>query len=314
MSMSMVTSELGARHCRALLQRASCYRPAKSASPARQHPRASWLTVCVRPVRPGDSPLLTDIFARLSPASRLARFLSSKRGLTTAELRYFTDVGHHSHEALTAITRLHGEPLGVARFIRDPREPTSADVAIEVVDEWQNRSAGALLATRLPARATRAHLIVPGADLSRQLPLEAATRIATAGDVTPVTHEPPFPAASPCPSRPRDRRSLTLCRVPTPGVRDARHCRPRSGDPVRPRRLRDQGRGRQETPPRWDDRAGLGHAEHPVRPADGDRRSPAAPKDDPARGAGESRPCRRRNGVVPRRRRAPVTSPPTATP
>jgi hypothetical protein len=149
--MSMVTSELGAGHYRALLQRASCYRPAKSARPARQHPRASWLTVCVRPVRPGDSPLLTDIFARLSPASRLARFLSSKRGLTTAELRYFTDAGHHSHEVLTAITRLHGEPLGVARFIRDPREPTSADVAIEVVDEWQNRGAGALLALPVPS-------------------------------------------------------------------------------------------------------------------------------------------------------------------
>jgi len=312
MSMSMVTSELGAGHCRELLQRASCYRPAKSASPARQHPRASWLTVCVRPVRPGDSPLLTDIFARLSPASRLARFLSSKRGLTTAELRYFTDVGHHSHEALTAITRLHGEPLGVARFIRDPREPTSADVAIEVVDEWQNRGAGALLATRLPARATRAHLIVPGADLSRQLPLEAATRDGRRCHPrharATVSYRVALPVPSPRPSQP----DAMPCA--TPGVRDARHCRSRSGDPVRPRRLRDQGRGRQETPPRWDDRAGLGHAEHPVRSADGDRRSPAAPKDDPARGAGKSRPCRRRNGVVPRRRRAPVTSPPTATP
>ena len=115
----------------------------------------------VRRIRPDDSPLLADIFARFGPASRLARFLYPKRTLTEAELRYLTDIDHRDHEALIAVTRLRAEPAGVARFIRDRSDPTSAEVAIAVVDEWQDRGVGLLLIARVTGRALRQHYTAP---------------------------------------------------------------------------------------------------------------------------------------------------------
>jgi RimJ/RimL family protein N-acetyltransferase len=147
-----VTTEVGDVRRRVLLKRARDH-GAATHSPAREHVRASGLTVRVRSIHDEDSALLADIFARLSPASRLARFLVPKWGLTASELRYLTEVDHHNHEAVIALTRLRGEPVGVARFVRDSGDPTSAEVAVEVVDEWQGRGVGSLMVRRLAARA-----------------------------------------------------------------------------------------------------------------------------------------------------------------
>ncbi|MFZ2012738.1 MAG: GNAT family N-acetyltransferase [Nocardioides sp.] len=128
-------------------------RPPAADTPVRRFPPASRLTVVVRQARSGDSALLADIFDGLSPASRLSRFLVPKWRLTAAELHYFTDVDHHEHEAVIALTRLRAEPVGIARFVRHRDDPTSAEVAVEVVDEWQGRGVGSLLGRHLAARA-----------------------------------------------------------------------------------------------------------------------------------------------------------------
>ena len=154
MSTNPCTTAHVTEHRRDLLQHGGQQRSAKSGA-ARRHRRASLLTVRVRAVRPDDAPLIAGIFARLSPASRLARFLFRKPELTAAELRYLTDVDHHDHEAVIALTRLRGEAIGVARFVRNPEHPTSADVAVEVVDGWQSLGVGSLLAAELVARAQR---------------------------------------------------------------------------------------------------------------------------------------------------------------
>ena len=52
-----------------------------------------------------------------------------------------------------AIDAASGEGAGVARFVRDPSDPASADVAIVVDDRWRGRGVGTLLADRLAARA-----------------------------------------------------------------------------------------------------------------------------------------------------------------
>jgi RimJ/RimL family protein N-acetyltransferase len=187
---------------------------AGSALPARPATRANRLTLRVRPVRPGDAPLLADIFARLSAASRLARFLAPKRNLTTAELRYFTEVDHHDHEALIAITRLRGEPVGVVRFIRDKDNPTSAEIAFEVVDEWQNRGVGSLLATRIAARAQRENLSELTALISASNG-RAARLLAKAGTVTHVARDGAtvsYRVALPAPTQ-RPRRAHTAAGV-----------------------------------------------------------------------------------------------------
>ena len=113
-------------------------------------------TVLIRQVRGTDAPLLADGFARLSARSRRMRFLTSKTTLSAAELRYFTEVDHHDHEALGALSPADGRGVGIARFIRDPGDPRAAEIAVTIADDWQGRGLGAELLARLSDRARQA--------------------------------------------------------------------------------------------------------------------------------------------------------------
>jgi RimJ/RimL family protein N-acetyltransferase len=107
----------------------------------------------VRPLQTGDRAAVLEIFAGLGPRSRELRFLTPKPRLSSADLRQLTAVDHQDHVALLAVTARHGRPIGVARFVRDPAQPDSADVAVAVVDAWQQRGVGTLLGCALVARA-----------------------------------------------------------------------------------------------------------------------------------------------------------------
>lgn len=109
--------------------------------------------VLIRQVHRQDVPLLREGFLRLSTESRRLRFLSDKTHLTEAELRYFTEIDHHDHEAIGALDEATGRGLGIARYIRSAEEPTEAEVAVTVVDDWQHRGLGTELLRRLNGRA-----------------------------------------------------------------------------------------------------------------------------------------------------------------
>ena len=112
--------------------------------------------VLIRPVQGTDVPLLADGFARLSVRSRQLRFMTGKPQLTPAELRYFTEVDHHDHEAIGALDLLDGRGVGIARYIRSADDPQSAEMAITIIDEWHRRGLGTELLTRLSDRARQA--------------------------------------------------------------------------------------------------------------------------------------------------------------
>jgi EmrB/QacA subfamily drug resistance transporter len=109
--------------------------------------------VLIRQVQSADAPLLADGFARLSDKSRQMRFLTKKKELSPVELRYFTDVDHHNHEALGALNQADGHGVGIARYVRDADDPQAAEVAVTIIDDWQGRGLGTELLAQLSDRA-----------------------------------------------------------------------------------------------------------------------------------------------------------------
>ncbi len=109
--------------------------------------------VTLRAVRPDDKEELLRGFARLSPASRYMRFHSFKQALSEGDLRYLTECDGNDHFAIGAVTPSHDlredVGIGIARFVRDPREPDLAEAAITVADDYQGKGLGKLLLLRL---------------------------------------------------------------------------------------------------------------------------------------------------------------------
>ena len=130
--------------------------------------------VLIRPIQSADAPLLADGFARLSAKSRQMRFLSIKKELSMAELRYFTEIDHHDHEALGAVDHADGRGVGIARYVRSAEDSRAAEIAVTVVDEWQGRGLGAELVAQLSERAR-------DEGIRRFTALVAADNVAAAG-------------------------------------------------------------------------------------------------------------------------------------
>jgi GNAT superfamily N-acetyltransferase len=113
--------------------------------------------VLIRPIEPGDKDRLVTGLRRLSDESIRKRFLAAKPRFSSAELRYLTEVDGFNHIALVAVLEDHPNTLvAVARCVRLPDRPATAEMAIVVGDPWQNQGLGRALATALAdaARAT----------------------------------------------------------------------------------------------------------------------------------------------------------------
>ena len=54
----------------------------------------------IRPIKPGDGPLLVEFFERLGPESRYFRFFRIKETLEPKEVEFFTNVDYSDRMAL----------------------------------------------------------------------------------------------------------------------------------------------------------------------------------------------------------------------
>jgi GNAT superfamily N-acetyltransferase len=110
--------------------------------------------IAIRQLHWGERRPVLEVFEGLSERSRRLRFLGSKPRLLERDLVHLADVGCCGREAVAAIERDTGRTVGIARFVRDADGP-EAEIAFEVVDEWQGRGLGRQLVESLKLLARR---------------------------------------------------------------------------------------------------------------------------------------------------------------
>jgi ribosomal protein S18 acetylase RimI-like enzyme len=106
----------------------------------------------VRPLRRGDVETVVAVFDRLGEQSRRRRFLAPKHYLDERDLQTLTVVDAR-HHALVAYVDGDMRPVAIARLVRNG---SSAEIAVAVADDHQQRGIGSALTHELIADARAA--------------------------------------------------------------------------------------------------------------------------------------------------------------
>ena len=98
-------------------------------------------------VGPEDEERLISGFKKLSQQTKLYRFNCCKNELSTKEKEYLLNIDNFNHLAIGAVDldKSYDVGIGLARYIREKEDPTRAEVAITVIDEYQNKGIGTYL-------------------------------------------------------------------------------------------------------------------------------------------------------------------------
>lgn len=108
----------------------------------------------VRPIRATDKEALVAGLGQLSDKSTYRRFLRPVTKLSERELKYLTEVDYTNHFAwVAADADDETRGYGVARYVRDAKDPEVAEAAVAIVDDQQGKGLGTILMRLLVATA-----------------------------------------------------------------------------------------------------------------------------------------------------------------
>jgi len=131
------------------------------------------IAVATRPVQEDDLGRFLRLWPRLSPETRYRRCHAPVHRLPMELVHRLVEVDHADREAVVAV--VGGEVVGVARYDRCPTDPTEAEFAVVVEDDWQGVGLGRQLLgelTRLAAcRGVRSLTATVQADNDRMVHL-----------------------------------------------------------------------------------------------------------------------------------------------
>jgi len=112
--------------------------------------------VPVRPIAADDDLALQRLYTHLTPQTIYLRFFRMIASPTLDQLHFLVDMDGYARFALVAFDP--DEPteiIGVVRYGRDKDDPTTAEYAGLVRDDWQGRALGFALTRELVAIARR---------------------------------------------------------------------------------------------------------------------------------------------------------------
>src|SRR5258708_27745111 len=114
--------------------------------------------VQIRALRPDDQADMLAAIGRTSTESLQRRFFVVKRGFSQKEIEFFMKIDFSDHVALVALADEDGRPtiVGGGRYV--VVQPGQAEVAFNVIDEYQGQGMGAHLMRHLAAIAREAGL------------------------------------------------------------------------------------------------------------------------------------------------------------
>lgn len=195
-----------------------------AAPPSASDPVVGPLQLQVRVLEPGDVDAIASLLRRLSARSRYLRFMSPVHSVSAAAVRHLAAVDHARHEAVGAFH--DGVLVGTAHSFRRADDPTTAEIAVEVSDDYHRHGVATRLLRELATLARPRGITHFRADLLHEnvaaLALVRGTgwpmTSSTCGAERAITLTIEERAAEPDPHRWPERDSTYLDR-PRPGLK-----------------------------------------------------------------------------------------------